>query len=245
MADRVLDDLEIELRRLPGVRAAGFDEREDLLLIQLHTASGIGRTNLPMQATRVAARHADRPVAVEVVRWRESAAANPPTASDTVHSNAAAPGEVPTTIEGDTGAQEDGDAEADSQETGESFAEPVGAGDGRARLLAVLSFPDTGEVEVHLVLGGRRTIGRAPVSGGLPAVVDATIEALRDLGCSLAPKPRWARPLDEIEDGSTLVAVALDIDGGIFYGLSSGSSQLEAAARSTLDALNRRLSASV
>ena len=31
-----LDDLELELRKLPGVRAAGFDERDDVLLVQLH-----------------------------------------------------------------------------------------------------------------------------------------------------------------------------------------------------------------
>ena len=36
-----LDDLELELRKLPGVKAAGFDEREDMLLVQLHLGDRI------------------------------------------------------------------------------------------------------------------------------------------------------------------------------------------------------------
>ena len=33
-----IDDLELELRKLPGVRSAGFDESDDVLLVQLHVA---------------------------------------------------------------------------------------------------------------------------------------------------------------------------------------------------------------
>src|SRR5689334_13919734 len=74
-----LDDLELELRKLPGVRAAGFEERDDMLLVQLHVADR-DRTErpdqpVPVSASRIAARHSDRPVAVEVVRWRTSASA--------------------------------------------------------------------------------------------------------------------------------------------------------------------------
>ena len=36
--DNILDDLELELRKLPGVRAAGFDQHEDVLFVQLHLA---------------------------------------------------------------------------------------------------------------------------------------------------------------------------------------------------------------
>jgi len=35
VSDLILDDLELELRKLPGVRAAGFDARDELLIIQL------------------------------------------------------------------------------------------------------------------------------------------------------------------------------------------------------------------
>ena len=73
-----IDDLELELRKLPGVRAAGFEDTDDMLLVQLHVESrpeGIDRSHrseqpVPVSASRIAARHSDRPVAVEVVRWR-------------------------------------------------------------------------------------------------------------------------------------------------------------------------------
>jgi len=235
MADETLDDLELELRRLPGVRAAGFDQRDDLLLVQLHVAL-VGRNpGLPVEATRVAVRHADRPVAVEVVRWRDEA---PTTASGTI-----TPALDETEIAlGDQTVDEivlRDDAPAPSAKLGTAF-KPVA---GRARLLAVLSFPDTEEVEVHLVLGGRRTIGRAPVNGGLPAVADATIEALDGLGSPIASTTLWARPVDGADEGSFLVAVALRGEDAMSYGLACGSSPLEATARATLDSLNRRLAA--
>ena len=74
-----LDDLEFELRKLPGVRAAGFDDRGDVLMVQLHLAANGGRGDdpdlpLPVAASRIAARHCDKPVAVEVVRWRQAPA---------------------------------------------------------------------------------------------------------------------------------------------------------------------------
>ena len=67
-----VDDLELELRKLPGVRAAGFTERDDVLLIQLQVSGESPPPNLPLQATRIAYRHSEKPVALEVVRWRVS-----------------------------------------------------------------------------------------------------------------------------------------------------------------------------
>ena len=223
MSELVLDDLELELRKLPGVRSAGFDARDELLIIQLHVVPGAAaEASLPVAATRIAARHADRPVAVEVVRWREmpaeSAAAVP--ASD------AAPAAEPTTAA----------AEAET-------APPEPASTGRMRLLAVLSFPDTDELEVHLILDGRRTIGRAPASRGLLAAVDATLAAIRDFGFPLDPAPRWARAV-EGSDEEALIAVALDdSEPGerVLYGVAPGSTPIDATARATLDAMNRRV----
>ena len=40
VSELLLDDLELELRKLPGVRAAGFDARDELLIIQLHVVPG-------------------------------------------------------------------------------------------------------------------------------------------------------------------------------------------------------------
>ena len=70
MEDDNLDDLELELRMLPGVRAAGFDTQDDVLFVQLHMADSPAEPET-MSATRIAARHAaDRSVAVEIARWR-------------------------------------------------------------------------------------------------------------------------------------------------------------------------------
>src|SRR6478609_4889259 len=74
------DDLELELRKLPGVRAAGFEELDDMLLVQLHVSESselINRSDrsdqpVTVSASRIAARHSDRPVAIEVIRWRLS-----------------------------------------------------------------------------------------------------------------------------------------------------------------------------
>jgi hypothetical protein len=214
-----LDDLELELRKLPGVRAAGFEERDDVLLVQLHVADKPERPEqpVPVSASRIAARHSSRPVAVEVVRWRTMQAIAAPAAIAAVP--APAPVSVPV---------EEGEA-AESR---------------RARLLAVLAFPDTDELEVHLILEGRRTIGRAAASNGLVGAVEATIDAIRGLGAPFEPRAKWARALDDTTDEErVVVAVALEDneDGHLQYGLAAGASPIDAAARSTLDALNRRL----
>src|SRR5579862_1266514 len=67
-----LDDLELELRKLPGVKAAGFDEREDMLLVQLHVGDRTDAPGqpVPIDASRIVARHIDTRAAVEIVRWR-------------------------------------------------------------------------------------------------------------------------------------------------------------------------------
>ena len=136
-----LDDLELELRKLPGVRAAGFEERDDMLLVQLHITEKAERTDqpIPVSASRIAARHSDRPVAVEVVRWRSE----PVSAAATAAALATA--------------EEGIELEVHDEQPRELREEE----ERRARLLAVLAFPDTDELEVHLILEGKRTIGRA------------------------------------------------------------------------------------
>jgi hypothetical protein len=222
MSDLILDDLELELRKLPGVRSAGFDARDELLIIQLHVVPGTtSETSLPVAATRIAARHADRPVAVEVVRWREMPAER-------------APAPAPS-------ASADADAAPEAEAKPKAEEEPKSTG--RMRLLAVLSFPDTDELEVHLILDGKRTIGRAPASRGLLAALDATLAAIRDFGFALEPTPRWARAVESSED-EALIAVALDDSepgDRVLYGVAPGSTPIDAAARATLDAVNRRI----
>jgi hypothetical protein len=220
-----IDDLELELRKLPGVRAAGFDERDDVLLIQLHVADvhDSFEQPVPVAASRIAARHWQRPVVVEVVRWR----------SAPLPGNGAAGGTTPAPPVASTPA---------------TLPSVAAGGDGerrRPRLLAVLAFPDTDELEVHLIFDGRRTIGRASASSGLVGAVDATLDAVRALGAPFAQRAKWARALDETEDERAVVAVALEgleeDSIPMQYGLAAGASPIDAAARSTLDALNRRL----
>jgi hypothetical protein len=223
-----LDDLELELRKLPGVKAAGFDEREDMLLVQLHLGDRIDAPEhpVPIDASRIVARFIDERTAVEIVRWRSlpaAAVAAPPAADVAAPATASAPGEQATA--------EDGTTEATD-------------GSRRARLLAVLAFPDTDELEVHLILDGRRTIGRSVSSSGLLGAVEATLAAVRELGVTWEPKPLWAREIENDADERAVVAVALDDvapEAPTDYGIAAGASPIDAAARSTLAALNRRL----
>jgi hypothetical protein len=221
-----LDDLELELRKLPGVKAAGFDEREDMLLVQLHLGDRIDAPEhpVPIDASRIVARHIEERTAVEIVRWRSFPAAPAP--------------EAPTV---DVVAPEPVVRE---QPAPAEHAEDAGSNGRRARLLAVLAFPDSDELEVHLILDGRRTIGRAVSSSGLLGAVEATLAAIRELGAEFAPHPLWAREIDHDADERAVVAVALEgvvADAPTDYGIAAGASPIDAAARSTLAALNRRL----
>lgn len=250
-----IDDLELELRKLPGVRAAGFTERDDVLLIQLQVSGVTPPSNLPLQATRIAYRHSEKPVALEVVRWRVS-----PEPRDL-----AAPGVSP--LEGALGsmagvepleeeaaviaAPEDDRAPAATLAAVVTIPEPppvvapVGAPvprSQRVRLLAVLTFPDTDELEVHLTFEGRRIIGRAVASNGILGVVEAMVDGLKVFVPTLDSKPSWARVLDD--DGTSAHVVACELiapDESRRLGIASGTSAIEAAARATLHALNRAI----
>jgi hypothetical protein len=238
----MLDDLELELRMLPGVRAAGFDHQDDVLFVQLHVAEEAGDVVGALSATRVAARHAQGPVAVEIARWRAPVAALEAPEDEAAY--------VDLGDELDLGSELPLADEPinDRTRVDQIVDEPIvdqRIEPTRPRLLAVLVFPDTDELEVHLIHDGRRTIGRAPASRGLVGAVDATIEAVQALGAAIAPRATWARALDGNGDGRELVAVALSAESDevrMHYGLAAGASPIDAAARSTLDALNRQLS---
>jgi hypothetical protein len=63
-----LDELEIHLRRLPGVVAVGFVQADGLLVVEVQ-AGPEAYDDLARDATVLAAEHANGPVAVEIVRW--------------------------------------------------------------------------------------------------------------------------------------------------------------------------------
>ncbi len=113
----------------------------------------------------------------------------------------------------------------------------------RTRLLAVLTFPDTDELEVHLSYKGRRGIGRAPASRGVLGASEAAIEALRTWAPDIEYEAVWARPMEN-GDGRKQYLVATELNdpsNGTLHGLATGASPIEAAARSTLHALNRTI----
>ena len=236
-----LDDLELELRKLPGVKAAGFDESSEMLLVQLHLGDQADNPDnpVPINASRIVARHVDTRTAVEIVRWRAIPGEAVPAATP-APAAAPAPADVDLT-QTETEPAVDA-APAEPAPVAEAPAE-VTTGR-RARLLAVLAFPDTDELEVHLILDGRRTIGRAVSSNGLLGAVEATIAAIRELGVTFEPTPLWARQVESDQDERAVVTVAIDgaaPEAPTDYGIAAGASPIDAAARATLDTLNRRL----
>ena len=225
---RNLDDLELELRKLPGVRAAGFTERDDLLVVQVQVAGATPSPSLSQQAARIAYRHADRPIALEVVRWRTVEVPAAPAAPAAPAVPDLPPPTAPAVV--DAGPPSEGEA-----------VTPRGA---RVRLLAVLTFPDTDELEVHLTYEGRRVIGRAAASTGVSGAVAATLEGLHNFAPDLAADLLWAEELAGHEAAhASVVACALQADGHAVLGIAAGGSRIEAAARSALHALNRTLDA--
>lgn len=246
-----VDDLELELRKLPGVRAAGFSEREDVLLIQLQVSGEPAPPNLPLQATRIAYRHSDKPVALEIVRWRVM-----PATRD--HTGVGGEGDQGVDVGLDNGGG--GIDETTTASLSEALAPPpepvpiateiarpaaaapapVAATRGtRVRLLAVLTFPDTDELEVHLTYEGRRIIGRATASHGLVAVVDAMVDGLKVFAPRLEYTSSWARVLDDDREHHLVACELVAPDQSRRLGIAAGASAIEATARATLHALNR------
>jgi len=110
----------------------------------------------------------------------------------------------------------------------------------RVVLVSVQSRPETGELEVHLRHHDRRTVGRGSLARAGAAAADATLEGLRELGEARAHRVAWVRTVDTLPDRTFLVAVSLTrVDDTPVYGIASGSSPIEAAARATLAACNR------
>jgi hypothetical protein len=63
-----LDDLELQLRRLPGVLAVGFIDTDDVAIVEIQ-AGPDASDELARDATLLASEHLRGRVAVEIVRW--------------------------------------------------------------------------------------------------------------------------------------------------------------------------------
>ena len=215
VSDLILDDLELELRKLPGVRAAGFDARDDLLIVQLHVVPGAeakGRCRLAAP-TRIAARHA-----------RPSRSRSRSCAGATLRAAARGRG---TGTHRAAGRSPPRRRRAAPRPTGEHPS------DARCALLAVLVVPR------HRRARGaphpRRPAHDRPRAGEPGPRRRARRDALPRSPISsftFAPTPRWARALESTQE-EALIAVALD-EGGpgerVLYGVASGATPIDAAA---------------
>jgi hypothetical protein len=108
-------------------------------------------------------------------------------------------------------------------------------------LLAVRSDPARGEVEVHVGGGDVRTVGRAPLTRGLLGAAEATLDAWHQRPGAPLRSVGWAHTVDTSSDAPVVVAVALEDARRVTvaHGIGDGTTQLDAAARATVDALSR------
>ena len=112
----------------------------------------------------------------------------------------------------------------------------------RVRLLAVLTFPDTDELEVHLTYEGRRVIGRAAASTGVSGAVGATLEGLRNFAPELGADLLWAEELAGHEAAhASVVACALQAGGAVGARHRRRWQPHRGRGPSALHALNRTL----
>ena len=215
-----LDDLELELRKLPGVRAAGFDERDDMLLVQLHVGDG----DAPRPARAGDRRRASRPVTPtgrsrsrSCAGARRAPACRPRPSRRRRRPRPSTPDDVELEVDADVAA------------TPSARRGTASAG---ARLLAVLAFPDTDELEVHLILDGRaRSAGRRRATGS------SARSKRRSTRCAASarrfePRAQWAAALDDSDDDERVV-VAVALDGVDDEATRSTTAWRPARARST------------
>src|SRR5262249_37094816 len=155
-----------------------------------------------IEATRIAARHCELPIAVDVVRWMT----RPSVESSRLET-------------------------AKRQGNGSADVATVTTRKAPFDVLRVMTLTDTDEVEVHLGDGATRTIGRAALDRGLLGAVEATVEAMGGFPVELPVQPEWVRTIEVTSTGRPIVAVAFAPPGGAeFYGLSRADTELEAAA---------------
>lgn len=238
-----LDDLELELRKLPGVQSAAFSEADDTVLVHLH-AGDSPAPRLATEATLIATRHFEQPVTVELVRWRTVSAPTSDAAAHHATGVALTPVNAPVEL---ADGEEPMHARRPAIEPGAVV--PLDAPPARdprperVQLIAILTSPDTDQLEVLVSWDGHRSVGRAPASRGLMGAVEATFEAVRAFADSLPFRPGWARTIETNSRRQFLVATAVMAPGHATarYGLAAGDSPIEAAARATLHALNRTL----
>jgi hypothetical protein len=100
---------------------------------------------------------------------------------------------------------------------------------------------DDGVCEVHLSSNGRVGVGRAS-SGSLIGGAEATLAALRDLGYDIPFYLVEVVNVATVRGWPVIVTLRSNSNDGDRFGIAQSEGDLVAAAKATLDALNRFLS---
>ena len=230
----MLDDFELEVRKLAGVVAVGFSGGEDDLTVHVAVQDPTDARTIEEQLPDLLRLYFDRPVAclVGVVGGAPGAIGELFVVPD---ESLAEPQPDATTSSG-TGRDfrlED-DRRAPSTLTEMSTDQVLR----RVEFIAV-NLADEGEnVEVHLSLEGRRK-SASRAGARAKAAAEATIEALHALGWKVPFTVRSAIRLAVGAEGA--VIVYLDGPGADRMGISRARTTEEAAVKATLHALNRYL----
>ncbi|HEV2994271.1 MAG TPA: hypothetical protein VG012_07625, partial [Acidimicrobiia bacterium] len=96
-------------------------------------------------------------------------------------------------------------------------------------VVAVLTHPESDEIEVHLTGGDVRTVGRAALSRGLLGGAEATLDAWHARPGASRRGVAWVHPVDTESVGQCVVALALEdpaADGPV-HGIGHGPSPVE------------------
>ena len=235
VAVEMLDDFELEVRKLQGIVAVGFSGGEDDLTIHVLVGDTTDAMAAEAQLPDLLRLHFDGPVAclVGVAGAAPGAMQKVLAAPDEQTLEPPSPSRRPS-----AGSAGDRRLEADRRVTPaitEMSSEQVLQ---RVEFIAV-NLADEGEdVEVHLSLGGRRESARR-TGARAKAAAEATLEALHALGWKAPFNVRSAIRLAVGAEGA--VIVYLDGPGAERMGISRARTTEEAAVKATLHALNRYL----
>jgi hypothetical protein len=114
----------------------------------------------------------------------------------------------------------------------------------RLRVVDIATDPAAGDLTVRLARGEEEALGRASTAGGLPAAVEATIDAVRTFLPELPYLPGWARTVETTPDRRFLVVASVTdpLTRSHRRGAAEGATPVEGAVRATLAALNRSIS---
>ncbi len=100
---------------------------------------------------------------------------------------------------------------------------------------------EAGFCEVQLSMEGKVGVGRAR-SGPLIGGAEATLAALRDLGYDIPFSLLWVTPVTNGKDWPVVVTLRSLSSDADRFGIARSDDDMVAAARATLDSLNRFLS---